>query len=275
MVCAIHPTQIPEHGEAIRDEACASPSGLDPAVQSRSHRPSRAMSSVRDCTTPSDASELPTELFNLLRASDPESIHRAWAEFLERHTRLLLHVAFRFAAGSYDDAMDSYAYMLDQLRRNQCARLRAYVACDRCTFETWLVVVCRRLCLDHHRRKYGRVTAGDRERRSEGEARASRRRLADLVTHEADLLALADRSIPDPCLALDDATAAGALRSAVARLSPEDQLLLRLRFEQELTAREIATLLDLPSPFHVYRRLRTVCGVLRGLLAARTLGRSA
>ncbi|HET6579149.1 MAG TPA: sigma-70 family RNA polymerase sigma factor [Gemmatimonadales bacterium] len=233
------------------------------------------MPAVRNPTAPNDAPELPTELFNLFRASDPEAIQRAWAEFLERHTRLLLHVAFRFAAGSYDEAMDSYAYMLDQLRRNGCARLRTYVACDHCTFATWLVVVCRRLCLDHHRRKYGRVTAGGGERGGVGDARASRRRLADLVAHESDLLSLADRSIPDPCLALDDASAAGALRSAVARLSAEDQSLLRLRFEQELTAREIATLVGLPSPFHVYRRLRIVCGVLRGLLEARPLGRSA
>jgi DNA-directed RNA polymerase specialized sigma24 family protein len=178
------------------------------------------MQSVRDRTTPSHAPELPTELSRLLQAAEPEGIHRAWADFLERHSRLLLHVAFRFAAGSYDDAMDSYAYMLDQLRRNDCARLRAYVACDGCTFGTWLVVVCRRLCLDHYRKRYGRVTAGDPARGSVGDAKASRRRLADLVASEDDLMALADRSIPDPCLTLDDASAAGALRSAVARPPP-------------------------------------------------------
>jgi DNA-directed RNA polymerase specialized sigma subunit len=83
---------------------------------------------------------------------------------------------------------------------------------------------------------------------------------------ESDLLSLPDGSIPDPALAMDEASTAGALHAAVVRLAPEDQLLLQLRFEQELTAREIAALLRLPSPFHVYRRLRKVCGVLRGCL---------
>ena len=220
------------------------------------------MPSVQECTASTRA--LPAELSNLLRSTGDE-VERAWAAFLERHTRLLLYVGFRFAAGSYDDAMDLYAHMLDQLRRSDCARLRSYVASERCSFGTWLVVVCRRLCLDHHRRKYGRFGAAGSPR--SGTAwRTSRRHLADLVGLEADLLALPDRSIPDPSLVLDDASRTGALRAAVLRLAPEDQLLLQLRFEQELTAREIAPRLGLPSPFHVYRRIRKVCEVLRGHL---------
>ena len=49
-------------------------------------------------------------------------------------------------------------------------------------------------------------------------------------------------------------------------LSPSDQLLLRLRFEEDLTAREIAPLLGLASQFHVYRRIETVCGMVRARL---------
>jgi hypothetical protein len=43
--------------------------------------------------------------------------------------------------------------------------------------------------------------------------------------------------------------------------------LLRLRFEQDLTAREMATVLGLPSPFHVYRRLDAIFRALRMALS--------
>ena len=60
----------------------------------------------------------------------------------------------------YDDALDPYAYMLDALRRDGCRRLRGFCANGRGRFSTWLVVVARRLCLDHHRLPVGRRRAG-------------------------------------------------------------------------------------------------------------------
>jgi RNA polymerase sigma factor (sigma-70 family) len=210
----------------------------------------------------------PAEVSNLLLGTDRGDPEGAWAAFLERHTGLLLQVAFRFAGGSYDEAMDSYAYMLDELRRNDYARLRTYVACDHCTFAHWLVVVCRRLCLDHYRRKYGRQRSTKAVRAQVVARRDARRRLARLSASEQELAELPDASTPDPSLALDALLEAGALRAAVARLGPNDRVLLKLRFEQDLTAREIATVLGLPSPFHVYRRLRRICDELRSQVAA-------
>jgi DNA-directed RNA polymerase specialized sigma subunit len=46
-------------------------------------------------------------------------------------------------------------------------------------------------------------------------------------------------------------------------------LLLRLRFDDDLTAQEIAKLLQFPSPFHVYRRVNALLGVLRRALEQR------
>ena len=54
-----------------------------------------------------------------------------------------------------------------------------------------------------------------------------------------------------------------------------DQLLLRLRFDEELTARQIAGLLGLPTPFHVYRRLDAVCATLRTRLGPGQVSRPA
>ena len=69
-------------------------------------------------------------------------------------------------------------------------------------------------------------------------------------------------------MALDTARRREMLERAVTQLPPADCLLLQLRFEQELTAREIALILGLPTPFHVYRRLEAVCGTLRAALTA-------
>jgi hypothetical protein len=58
--------------------------------------------------------------------------------------------------GDQDAVMDRYTDVLEQLRRNDCQRLRGYASDRRSKFTTWLVVVARRLCLDQHRQRYGR-----------------------------------------------------------------------------------------------------------------------
>jgi DNA-directed RNA polymerase specialized sigma subunit len=49
----------------------------------------------------------------------------------------------------------------------------------------------------------------------------------------------------------------------------EDRLLLKLRFDDGLSAPEIARLLGFPTPFHVYRRLNALYARLRGGLRER------
>ncbi|MGH2625337.1 MAG: RNA polymerase sigma factor, partial [Anaerolineales bacterium] len=56
-----------------------------------------------------------------------------------------------------------------------------------------------------------------------------------------------------------------SVQSALAELPPRDRLLVNLRFEHDLPAREIARLMGFPTPFHVYRRLN---GLLEGLRKA-------
>jgi len=114
----------------------------------------------------------PPELVGLLNASDPAAREVAWASFVKSHSRLLLHVA-RSIGRDYDAAMDAYAYLLELLRADDCRRLRAYAADGRSKFTTWLVVVARRLCLDHLRHRYGRLRE---EGGSSGGGRAARRR---------------------------------------------------------------------------------------------------
>jgi RNA polymerase sigma factor (sigma-70 family) len=207
----------------------------------------------------------PPELVGLLNATNPAAREAAWAAFVSAHSRLLLHVA-RSIGRDYDAAMDAYAYLLEQLRLDDCHRLRAYAADGRSKFTTWLVVVARRLCLDQLRRRYGRA----REESAEGrERRVERRRLEDLLSERVDPDAVPDGNVEGADVRMIAAEQSRALDSAVAALEPRDRLILKLRFEDDLSAREIATLLAFPTPFHVYRRINALLECLRAALASR------
>ena len=204
------------------------------------------------------------ELIRLLNAPDPPTRDAAWDAFVAAHSRLLLHTA-RSLNRDHDATMDGYAYMLEALRENDYRRLKAYAADGRSKFSTWLVVVARRLCLDFHRQRYGRARATGPDAR---EARAARRRLVDLVVEDLD-------SRPGPAAAADPHTEllgredSAALDATLRALPSRDRLLLALRFEEDLSAREIAEVMGFPTPFHVYRRLNTLLGSLRSSLGRR------
>jgi len=214
---------------------------------------------------PESSDTVPSGVIRLISAGDGPDAEEAWAAFVAAYSTTLLRVASAFSPG-YDGALDRYAYMLDELRRHDCRRLRRFVADGRGRFSTWLTVVARRLCLDHYRRQYGRLQGPPRRTSGGVEARTTRRRLADLVADFADVASLEDPAAADPVDRMASAERCDALGRAVAELAPGDQLLLRLRFEQDLSAREIAALLGLPTPFHVYRRVNAVCGMLRARL---------
>lgn len=211
---------------------------------------------------------VPYELSQLLDHLAASTRDETLTAFVRANSKLILYVAHSFG-GDHDDVMDRYAFVLEQLCRDDFHRLRGYGADARGKFTTWLVVVARRLCLDHRREKYGRARSYE-EGHEDG--RRMRARLVDLVSDGTSLTELIDASNCGPeerlrALQLDD-----ALRSAVARLEPEDRLLVRLRFEDELSAPEIRRIMSCRSQFEVYRRLRHVLGTLRATLVLHGVG---
>jgi RNA polymerase sigma factor (sigma-70 family) len=210
---------------------------------------------------------LPRSLDRLLTpsvAADVDSVDAAWRAFVSEHSRLLLHVA-RSVSTNHDDAMDAYTFVLEQLRADEFHRLREFAADPRSKLTTWLVVVVRRLCLDLYRRRYGRNRGIESNAR-----RAVRRRLCDLVTEDLELHNLpATHTSGGAELAVRQAELYVALDDALLTLLPQDRLLLRLRFDDDLSAQEIARLLEYPSPFHVYRRVNLLLGQLRIALERR------
>jgi RNA polymerase sigma factor (sigma-70 family) len=201
---------------------------------------------------------IPAVVERLLAAGRGASREADWSAFVEEYSRLILHVA-RSQGGTYDAAMDRYAYVLEQLRREDFRRLRGYVADGRGKFTTWLVIVARRLCFDEGRARYGRLRGADPE------IHRQRRNLAELVGDEVELEGIASADAgPEQELRMSELH--DELNAALAQLDPSDRLLLRLRLQDEVAVAEIARILSLPSVFHVYRRLNRVLAQLRSAL---------
>lgn len=203
-------------------------------------------------------------LEGLLRGSEAERA-AAWPAFVEEFSFLLLHVA-RSVAANRDEAMDAYAVILEELSRDDFRRLRGYSAEPRSKFTTWLVVVARRICVDLHRARYGRRRESDSPARAEN--RRLRRQLEDLASADMDLATVPDESRGLPDQELIRAEASGTLLLVTGRLAAEDRLLLKLRFEDGMSASEIARIVRASSQFQVYRRINALLAELRQALVA-------
>jgi len=204
-------------------------------------------------------------LLDMLFSTDPPS-DEAWAAFAREYTTLLLHVA-RSTSRGRDEAMDAYTYLLERLSEDGCRRLRTYQIDPRSKFTTWLVVVARRICIDHHRSKYGRMR--NDESASERERLNVRRRLEDLAPGPEFADLIADETAKDAVKAMEKAELSHELQMIRESLAPADRLLLTLRFDDGLSAAEIAMILRYPSQFHVYRRINTLLAEMKAGLSAK------
>ncbi len=208
------------------------------------------------------ANGLPPELSALLRARDDVSRERAWEQFLEKYSRRLLHTV-RTRSGTYDEAMERYVFVLQCLREEEFVRLRRYTPEDSARFTTWLVVVTGRMCIDYFRKQYGYPAKSNGEDPALQERLEARRRLADLVCEKLEVSQIRDRAERGPELELRRTELESALVQVIEALPARDRLLLRLRFYQGLTAREVASSMGFATQFHVYRRLNAVLADLR------------
>jgi RNA polymerase sigma factor (sigma-70 family) len=130
-----------------------------------------------------------------------------------------------------------------------------------------VTVTARRICLDEVRMRYGRARESE-EAEAAHATRLVRRRLAD---HLFESLESAEGGGNDALAADAELVAAerhDALMRALDALPPRDRLILTLRFEDDLTAAEIARTVGLPTPFHVFRHLNRSFATLRRALTA-------
>lgn len=209
------------------------------------------------------AESFPPELSGLLGSRDAASREEAWQRFVNRHSRLLLTTA-RETCADYDDGMERYTFLLDELKRDDCQRLRKYLADGRGKFTTWLVVVARRLCVDHHRKKYGR-------RRGVADVRADaewemRSRLIRMISEQVEVTDIPDGTNVDADIQIRVSDRHRAMECALAALDPRDHLLIRLKFEDEVPVKKIVKVMGFSGEVSVYRKLKKVYQQLREAL---------
>lgn len=87
-----------------------------------------------------------------LRSSEAPA---AWAEFLELYAPQILQIAKLFERDA-DRVGDCFLFVCEQLSQRRFRRLRRFRPRGEASFSTWLRVVVRNLCLDWHRREFGR-----------------------------------------------------------------------------------------------------------------------
>jgi DNA-directed RNA polymerase specialized sigma24 family protein len=228
----------------------------------------------------------------------------AWKEFLHRFSNLFLKVIWQFQR-DHDGAMEEYLFVCSRLAARRYAILRKFrdSAGPRPSLASWLTVVVRNLCIDHHRATRGRrrfpkallklseydrkvfglyywkkysVEETDRlaHPRADGGALAALKRIENALTRT-----LSERlkpSPPDVLVPYDDTTIAAPIDDDVPdlevhantwldKLSDQERIVIRMRFWEDLTAGQIAGILNIPSEQRVYSILRRALNQLRVL----------
>jgi RNA polymerase sigma factor (sigma-70 family) len=80
----------------------------------------------------------------------------AWADFLKRHSPLIMQAARQFASGA-EQASDCFLFVCEGLSDNRFRRLRSFRPEGPAGYRTWLKAVVANLCIDWRRKRDGRV----------------------------------------------------------------------------------------------------------------------
>jgi RNA polymerase sigma factor (sigma-70 family) len=95
------------------------------------------------------------EVLEQLRSGEP---HEAWTQFLQEYSALIFRVVRHFEHDA-DHAADCFQFVCESLSEKNFRRLRQFKVDGPAKFSTWLRAVLRNLCLDWHRKKFGRPRA--------------------------------------------------------------------------------------------------------------------
>src|SRR5579863_3693252 len=90
-----------------------------------------------------------------LRALRSEAPAQAWAAFLDHYSPIILQVIVLFERDP-DAVADCFLFTCEQLSNKNFRRLQQFRPDGAASFATWLRAVVRRLCVDWHRREFGR-----------------------------------------------------------------------------------------------------------------------
>ena len=254
---------------------------------------------------------------DLLNDLNSPNSQQAWNQFLSDYSQHIYQVIRHFES-DLDNAADCFQFVCEQLFENGSKRLRKFKGEGTATFTTWLRAVVRNLCVDWHRKQFGRqrqfrsitrLSAFDREvyrivyeqATSPNECLAilsnqfpnttakliddSRTRIEELLTPNQRWI-LSQRSTgngnkhttheeqehlfnalpadqPDPEELVIEKERKERLRRALSDLTPNESLLIRLRFQEGVTLNQVSKLLELGNAQRADRQINEILMRLR------------
>jgi RNA polymerase sigma factor (sigma-70 family) len=95
-----------------------------------------------------------TSLLSQLKTPDAWA---AWTEILNRHASLIMKTASQFEY-QQDRKDDCFLYVSEKLSEDGFKRLLRYRPRHNASFKAWLITVIFNLCIDWHRKEFGRAT---------------------------------------------------------------------------------------------------------------------
>lgn len=164
---------------------------------------------------------------------------RAWQKFILQYSNFIYRAIIPYT-DDYDEKMAVYLHVLEKLRQDRFARLRAFAY--KAKLSTWLTVVARRLAIDYLRGQHGRDFARKRIRvvSIDGEPDYTKI-LADLRTPEAEMAAGESREQRRILIH-------GLLR-ALEKLEDRERLAVQMVYFQGMRINVVGRLLRLPAAY--------------------------
>ena len=148
-----------------------------------------------------------------------------------------------------------FVYVLDKLKENKFYRIKQFQG--RSTFKTFLISITNRLIIDFYRKRHGRPSKGIKTL-DNGNPKSNRTRF--VVFSQEDVSEAVDRSaLPDELATQTESSEikqkmAKIVKSMSTDLSPEDRLILKMKYYDDHKVSEIARILQLEQKA-LYRRL--------------------
>ena len=97
-----------------------------------------------------------TEIGRILRGLNSRESGAAWAEWIDLYSPLIMKTVRQFEF-EQERANDCFLHVCEKLCENGFRRLQQFNTAGRAGFETWLGTVVFNLCVDWHRREFGRA----------------------------------------------------------------------------------------------------------------------
>jgi RNA polymerase sigma factor (sigma-70 family) len=175
---------------------------------------------------------------------------RAWATFLGAYAGHLSKVIRRFAPDE-DARSDCFVFVCEHLVAQDYRRLRKFDPAGAARFTTWLYSVTYNLCLDWRRTQRPRLHLVSIDELPSG---------SPTLVSEASFAR-------DPAGQVAEQIDHARLAQALGRMDADSRLMLRFRYEKDLTLAEVARLMGLSNAQAADRRLRAIVARLQEELA--------